>query len=151
MWRECIVRAALMVRAAQSMVVILVSLSTTALWKAVSYNAAARVNIYRTPQLRRESTPPPLRRRPVRPNSAPPTAFLTPHQQTLLGMPIAHRKLRRMVGVCSSPEQRPIWNASPTELFASTSRRLLAPLRPSVQEGRGPGRGSPGQFRSSTT
>ena len=144
-------RAVLMVRAAQGIVVILVSLSTTALWKAVSYNAEARVNLYRAPPLRRESTPHP-RGRLVRPHSAPPTAFLTPHQQTLLGMPIAHRKLRRMVGGCSSPGQRPIMNASPTELFASTSRRLLAPLRSSVRkDGRGPGRESPGQFHSSTT
>lgn len=123
-----------MVRAAQGIASILVALSTTALWKALTFRALAQIITSRGATLKLEKI---ISSSKAGPSNAE-SSFLTENQRVLLGISSPARKRKR----CDSPaeirstlKQRPAWmHSAPGGGSPSMSSTLLVPVHPGLEK-----------------
>lgn len=126
--------APVIVRAAQGIASILVALSTTALWKALTFRALAQIITSREATLKLQKIMGTSKTGSANTHST----FLTENQRVLLGMSLPARKRKR----CDSPaeirstlKQRPTWlHSSPGGGSPSTSSTLLVPVHPGLEK-----------------
>ena len=128
-----------MVRAAQGVASILVALSTTALWKALTFRALAQIITSREATLKLKK----IMSLSKTGSANAPSTFLTKNQRVLLGIISPPRKRKP----CDSPAEirstlmeRSTWlHSSPGGGSPSMSNTLLVPVHPELEENSGSG------------